>query len=98
MNEFEITVWSLYLDKLEWNMENLQLEIFLLVTSMQVKERLNDESEMGIYTKKVAEEFYGFKIVYDNWIRRINHSVNIELKEINKLYTIYRSVSFYLIS
>jgi len=97
MNELEITVWSLYLDKLEWEMGNLHLEVFLLLTAMQVKVRLNDELDVKIYFKEASTVYPGFESLYGEWIKKTKHSVKVELKKINGLYAKYRLVSLNII-
>ena len=59
MNELEITIWSMWLDKLGWDMRELSLDNFLIVTAIQSKEYLNDYDEMKIYLKKVNEDYPG---------------------------------------
>jgi len=92
MNELEITVWSLYLEQLEWNTNGLPAETFLLIIAVQAKEFLNDELEMKMYLKKVNEEYPDFKDGYKEWVNKRENNIRLEVKDINRQYNKYRLV------
>lgn len=94
MNELEITVWSLYLEQLEWSIERLGVEMFLVVSAMQAKDYLNDGLELQMYLKKTNEEYPDFNYEYEEWINKREHRISFGIKEINKQYNKYRLVCF----
>ena len=88
MNELEVTVWSMWLDKLSWETQDLSIDTFLLITAMQVKEHLN-------FTKynqaKIKEECPNIDLLYAKWNE--THNLDINLKEVNKLFRKFRQVN-----
>jgi hypothetical protein len=89
MNELEVTVWSMWLNKLGWDMQDISLDNFLLITAIQVKEYLNDKPKYN--QNRIKEECPNIDLLYDKW--KTTHNLDINLKEINKLYRKYRQVN-----
>lgn len=94
MNELEVTIWSLWLDEIHWEMGDLAVDTFVLVTAMQVKERLNDENVLKAHLSKVRDDFPNVDLIYGAWKKDEAHALKINLKEINRLYAKYRQVSW----
>lgn len=93
MNELEVTVWSIWLDKLSWEMQNLSLDNFILVTAMQTKEHLNDENMIRIHLEKLKEEFPNIELIYNTWNKEEAHRLDTNLIDINNLYRKFRQVN-----
>ena len=86
LNEFEITIWSLWLKQLEWNSDNLSLESFLFATGIQAKGYANSESELEEYLKRLEHDFPKVKKQYDSWVKVKKHLCDFSLREINREY------------
>lgn len=92
LNELEITIWSLWLDQIAWDIKDLSVDTFLIITSMQVKEYVNEEGKAMIYMKKIREDYPKIDVIYDSWVKDKAHKLNLSIIEINKLYRKYSQV------
>lgn len=86
LNELEITVWSLWLEKLNWKLGDLSLETFLFVTGAQAKAYLSPEIEMEVYFKKLGNDFPKARVAYESWIKVGSHNIDLSIHAINKEY------------
>lgn len=92
MDELEVAAWSLHTDKLKWEMEDLLLEDFLIVTAIQIKEYMNDTTEAQIYTNKVLKEHPNLSEVYFRWSREDRHKIRFDIMDISKRFRKFRQV------
>jgi len=96
LNELEISVWSLWLEKLNWQAGDLSVESFLLITSIQAKAFLNPEMEMEIYFKKLGHDFPKIMQSYKTWIK--THTLNLTHIAINNEYKKLKQVLLFHLS
>jgi len=94
LNELEIAVWSLWLERLNWKLDDLSLETFLFVTGAQAKAYLNLEIEMEVYFKKLGHDFPKVRKAYESWIKQESHKMNLSTVDINKEYKKFKQVLY----
>lgn len=85
-NDFELLNFSIYLDKLDWDNQNLSPEKFLLVLGFAVKLKLNQNNHSFIENfKKENPEIYS---IYINWIIENKNFLNVRIieKDLNSKY------------
>lgn len=92
MNELEITIWSLWLEKLNWVTDGLTLSNFLFVTGAQAKAYTNPGTEMEIYMKKLAHDFPQIGRGYNSWISSKKHIMEFDLIVVNREYNKLKKV------
>jgi len=86
LNELEIATWSLWLERLNWEVGNLPLEVFLFVTGAQVKAFLNPEIEMDVYFKKLGQDFPKVRKAYRVWTKKESNRLSLSAVDINRQY------------
>eukprot|EP00826_Nyctotherus_ovalis_P039853 TRINITY_DN3863_c0_g2_i15.p1 TRINITY_DN3863_c0_g2~~TRINITY_DN3863_c0_g2_i15.p1 ORF type:complete len:153 (+),score=0.82 TRINITY_DN3863_c0_g2_i15:501-959(+) len=96
LNELEITAWSLWLEKLNWELGEQSLESFLFVTGAQAKAYLNPEIEMEIYFQKLGHDFPKVMQAYKSWIGIAKHHIDLNSVEINKEYKRLKQVLYFM--
>lgn len=94
LNELEIAVWSLWLEKLNWELGELSLESFLFVTGAQAKAHLNPEIEMEIYFQKLGHDFPKVMQAYKSWISTPKHHVDLNSVDMNREYKRLKQVLY----
>ena len=95
INELEMAIWSLYLDKLGWKLEGISLEMYLILTGIQSKQYANSEAEVNIYINKLNDDYPHFKELYEDWIKDEDHKINFSVKDIGTKFNRYQQVNQY---
>lgn len=84
LKEFEIAVWSLYLEKVVWSDRTISLPLSLIISAYAVKKNLNkDVSDLKSY---LVKKMPNFGIYSDNWINDHREQLDIKPYELNQKY------------
>lgn len=82
LNEIQIAVWSICLEKFVWNSENDDLWLSLISSALYAKEILGENIEYLLV--KFTEKFLNYKSVYNDWKK--NKDIDLSVKIINHVY------------
>ena len=82
LNEVQIAVWSICLEKFVWISENDDLWLSLISSALYAKEMLGENIEYLIL--KFTEKFLDYKSVYTDWKK--HKDIVLSVKIINQVY------------
>jgi hypothetical protein len=81
LNELELVVWSIYLDKFVWKDLGLPLETLLMYSAFAVKTYMNDE--ITVFQTHLNSRFSNFTSRYNEWITKHRSRMGIAPRELN---------------
>ena len=86
LNELEITLWSIFLDKSVWNDKTKAVQVLLLYAAYAAKSYMNNDSDIQMIKLHVANKHSGFLIGYDKWYQSSQDQLRISLRYLNCQY------------
>jgi hypothetical protein len=81
LNELELVVWSIYLEKFVWKDLGLPLETLLMYSAFAVKTYMNDE--ITVFQTHLNSRFSNFTSRYNEWITKHRSRMGIAPRELN---------------
>ncbi|CAG9336051.1 unnamed protein product [Blepharisma stoltei] len=83
LNEIEVTVWSIYLDRFVWADQEFPLRLLLIISAYAAKSYLSDARHFYEYIKS---KIPGFEEVYRKWDFKNKGWLEVSGKELNLKY------------
>lgn len=90
MNELEVASWSIWNDSNNWDLKNIELDIFLLISAYQVKGCINCLKDDNIYFHKILEEYPNFSNDFLQWQKLNDKKTQLNIAEINRVFKLFR--------
>ena len=87
LNELELIVWSIYLDKLVWTQRVPSVRNVLYFTAYTAKTYLNENEDSLIFQAFLASTIRSFIVLYNIWITKQQSKIAILPSELNCKYS-----------
>lgn len=93
LNELEITLWSIFLDKLVWGDRSKLIQVLLLYTAYAAKSHMNMDSDIQMIKLCVANKHSGFFIGYEKWYQLSMNELSISFRHLNHQYNSFLALT-----
>ncbi|CAG9331806.1 unnamed protein product [Blepharisma stoltei] len=81
MNELELAVWEIYLEKFVWKDKETPLLLLLMLSAFAVKSYFNED--VSTYQAYLSVKYPGFLEAYEKWYNVYKNDMNISPIELN---------------
>lgn len=85
MNEIEIVLWSIYLDRFVWKEGIGHTKLLLYITAFAVKSYMSCQLEP--YSAYLTFKFTHFSVYFNKWLHNSKSRLSTSPKELNKKFT-----------
>ena len=89
LNDLEIVMWGIYLDKFVWGEKSLCLKILLLFTAYHAKYYLNPEETLIPLTSFIRQKYPGFQQGYQTWFSKNSSKLFVSPSDFNKSFHLF---------
>lgn len=87
MNEFEITLFGIYLETFGWSAKDLDLQMILFFCGLLAKKKLNQNIE--IFADQFESIFPEFNLRFARWEKKVQRLSEVTSMDINAKYNLY---------
>lgn len=84
MNDIEIVMWALYLDRFAWKEFSPCLKVLLYITAYAVKSYLS--SSLEHFQAYLSFKFTNFSVYFTRWLEKSKSRLSISPKDLNKKF------------
>ena len=92
LNDLEIVLWGVYLEKVVWKEKTRTPKIQLLYSAYASKNLLNLESDLETLTNFICIKYPGFISGYTQWSQKHTDQLSLSLRDFNKSFKSYMSL------
>lgn len=84
MNDIEIVMWAIYLERFVWKEFSVYLKILMYITSFAIKSYLGCSLEH--YQAYLSFKFSNFTICFTKWLEKSKYKLSMAPKDLNKKF------------
>lgn len=92
LNDLEVVMWGILLDKLVWVEKSRNLKISLLYTAYAAKCNLNLLEDLSSLNTFIKLKYPGFHPAYTQWSSLNSTKLSVSLRDFNKCFTRFLSL------
>ena len=92
LNDLEIVLWGVYLEKIVWHEKTRTPKIQLLYSAYASKTLLNLESDLETLSYFICIKYPGFISGYTQWSQKHTDQLSLSLRDFNKSFKLYMSL------
>ena len=85
MNDIEIVVWAIYLDRFAWKEFSQSVKLLLYITAYAVKSYLS--SSLEHFQAYLSYKFNNFLLYFNKWLEKSKNKLSTFPKDLNKKFT-----------